>query len=84
MYYPTITKPVNKKNIRININIDNVKKKINNLQNEIYLKQKELLEFQDFFYIYDEKDPDIIKINKEINILEDKLNKSLIKYKQFK
>ena len=80
MIYNTDKTPKkNYKHIKININIDNVKKKINNLQNEIYLKQKELLEFQDFFYIYDEKDPDINKINKEINILEDKLNKSLIK-----
>lgn len=74
----------NKKPIKIKIDINIVKKKIINLKDEIYIKQKELLEFMEFYKITNDKDSDIIQINKEIDFLNDKLEKSMIIYKDYK
>tara|TARA_Y100000589_G_C27024333_1_gene576258 strand:- start:601 stop:867 length:267 start_codon:yes stop_codon:yes gene_type:complete len=72
------------KPIKIKIDINNVKNKIMILRDEIFKKQQELLEFMEFFQITNEKNSDIKQINKEINILNDKLEKLLIIYKDYK
>ena len=74
----------NIKPIKIKIDINNVKNKIMILKDEIFNKQQELLEFMDFYQIFNEKNSDIKEINKEINILNIKLEKLLIIYKDYK
>lgn len=74
----------NQKPIEIKIDIETVRNRILNLRNKIFKKQKELLEYNEFFKINDENDTDVLQINKEINILNEKLEKSTILYKQYK
>lgn len=84
--FPYTTKTTKKKikPIQIKIDINNVKNKIMILRDEIFKKQQELLEFMEFFQITNEKNSDIKEINKEINKLNDKLEKLLIIYKDYK
>ena len=82
--YTAKVKQNKKKPIKITIDIKKLKNKILILKDEIYKKQKELMDFMNFYEINNKNDPDIKQINKEINILNDKLDKSRIIYKQYK
>ena len=73
-----------KKPIKITIDIKKLKNKILILKDEIYKKQKELIDFMNFYEINNKNDSDIKQINKEIYILNNKLDKSMILYKQYK
>jgi len=73
-----------KKQIIIKIDINKVKNKILKIKDQIFNKQKELLEFMEFYGIDNKNDIDLKQMNKEINILNDKLKKSIIIYKEYK
>tara|TARA_Y100000766_G_scaffold246905_1_gene227710 strand:+ start:107 stop:373 length:267 start_codon:yes stop_codon:yes gene_type:complete len=82
--YNTKVKQNKKKPIKITIDIKKLKNKILILKDEIYKKQKELIDFMNFYEINNKNDSDIKQINKEIYILNNKLDKSMILYKQYK
>tara|TARA_B100001094_G_C18164342_1_gene791155 strand:+ start:1348 stop:1587 length:240 start_codon:yes stop_codon:yes gene_type:complete len=76
-----------KKKIIVELDTNKLKNKIQIFRDEIYDKQKLIIEFI-YFYKYTEKEEirckELKKIKNEIKILEDRLTKTLILYKQYK
>lgn len=69
--------------IKIEPNKEILKQRIINTNKGIYNLQKQLIDFQDFFQIY-ENDSELNQIMYEINTKENLLNKLLFNYKSIK
>ena len=69
--------------IKIEPDEEILKKRIVNTNKDIYNLQKQLIDFQEFFQIY-ENDSELNQMINEINTKENLLNKLLLNYKSIK